>query len=129
MPPIDQLGNVSSIDNEESEAWLEEIDDEEMEVLPTTATTTLLEVERVPNSTKPSPSFASAKKSRNDAIESLMIQHLTAPKEKPDENAFFLKDVGQQLMTLPLIARLETKVEIQQLLFRKQKEYLTGNVS
>lgn len=45
-----------------------------------------------------------------------MIQHLTAPKEKPDENAFFLKDVGQQLMTLSRIVRLETKV-------RKQKEY------
>lgn len=39
MPPIET-------DDEESETWLEEIDAEEMEVLPTT----LLEVESVPNS-------------------------------------------------------------------------------
>lgn len=55
-------------------------------------------------------------------IDRMFLKHLSAPKEIPDANAFFLKELGQLLNNLPQIVQMETKIEIQQLVLNKFKD-------
>lgn len=63
------------------------------------------------------------KVSEPDAVDQLLIKHLTAETTE-DKNYHFLKELGIQLNSLPDKVQLETKFEITQLVYGK---LLSGN--
>lgn len=66
--------------------------------------------------------FKKQEKCKQADIDRMFLKHLSAPKEIPDANAFFLKELGQLLNNLPQIVQMETKIEIQQLVLNKFKD-------
>lgn len=72
----------------------------------------------------PSPKVPNKKSKGNEFnIDQMILQQLSGQNE-PEENAHFLKELGQLLKKLPEVVQMETKIEIQQLVLQKFKDNL-----
>lgn len=60
-----------------------------------------------------------SKRPAESSIDELLIKHL---KKEPDQNQYFLNDLGLLLATLPELVRYQTQIDIKQFVINKLKE-------